>query len=288
MKATPTLIYGGTAGVATVGETGVLGAGISPEVCNGVVTYTLTYSDGDPIPLTTNFDTTGWTPGVYIITAVYTADANCNAATDSGTLVIGGPGDSTTGGGRYKVNSSISGSPRVNFGYTVQKTVTTNKRTNLTTTNHRGQLLWTNSQAWRVKASVDTSVVTDSSGAVISGGKQGFMTIPCPTDVGTALPDSKPKCGVINATGTLQKYNAETGGWDTVLSGDVPAMVYITVTIYDGGSVTVCKMKRCTVTNVADWFGLQILGVSVENQVPVGAPIKVDNGQNGQIIIRSN
>jgi hypothetical protein len=286
--------YSGSSGVITPGFNVALASTVTPAFCNSTganaIQYSITYPDNTVINIGADpVDTTLWTtPGVYVITASYPGDGNCLPSSDSGSVVIGSPGDSTTGGGWYKVNPATSGSPRVNFGYTVQKNVQLDKKTGWTTTTYRGQLLWMNSQAWRLKGSVFSSMTVDKNGIVISGSSPAFLTMPCPASpvVGTSL--SSPKCGVITGTGTLQKYDSITGTWQTVLSGNSPAVVYFSVTIYDGGKVSVCKGKVCTLTDLQDYFGLNISGVSTINQVPVGLPVALNNSKNGQIIIRSS
>ena len=134
--------------------------------------------------------------------------------------------------------------PRANFGFVIQKTYTGTGR-NKTFSGYRGQFLWINNEAWRLKAD-------------LTGGTGVYGTIPCPVGVGAAT--SGAVCAAFHGSGMLQSWDPDLSG--PGLGGWVDEeTVTFTVTVYDGGQVKVCKGKKaCTITDVADWFGIEIDG----------------------------
>lgn len=280
-KTPSTTTYGGGSGIVASGSSVSLSATVGPTACTVPpnVTYSLIAADGTVTPLVgTSLNTTGYAAGVYEIVASYPGSDVCESSEDRGIIVIATTGDSTTGGGVYHVDSNISGSPRVHFGFTVQRSTKTDKRTGITEVIQRGQLLWLNNNRWRLKASL-YSRSTASDPPV-------FGTIPCPSGVGVS--GSNPKCGVIVGHGWLERWNSNTVQWERATDLGSSGWVSFTATIYDGGSVRVCKTKTCTVTDVADWFGMSMTRIAADiDDVPVTAPIEVRKQQNGGIVIRS-
>ncbi|MFZ9628221.1 MAG: MopE-related protein, partial [Ilumatobacteraceae bacterium] len=276
--------YTGGNGLITAGTSVSLSATVTPAECTSpAVTYTITYPDGTSYPASSPLNTSGFGPGIYEIVADYAGDdAACLPSADSTLLVIATPGDSTTGGGIYHVDSGISGTPRINFGFTVQRTVKTDKRTGSTEEIQRGQLLWMNTNQWRLKASLYSRRVTSS--GITTGDTPVFGTNPCPVGVGVS--GSNPKCGVIVGRGWLERWNSDTLEWEVATDLGRSGWVSFTATIYDGGSVKVCKGKTCSIVDVADWFGMTMAGITTSTGVPVSVPIQVRKQQNGAIVIR--
>jgi hypothetical protein len=92
--------------------------------------------------------TTGWQEGIYDLNAIFAGTSSCDPSSDEATLTVASPGNAATGGGWY----TLSGSGRVNFGFTVRKT------DNKCTSNcaYRGQLLLVNNGKWRLKGTLTT------------------------------------------------------------------------------------------------------------------------------------
>lgn len=279
--------YTGTSGVTTLANL-PLSATVSPAFCTGTATYSIapnpTTGTGT-LAIASGVSTIGWIPGVYEITATHPESANCASASEVGFLILASPGDATTGGGQYTGSTSAQNNLRVHFGYTVQSTSKADRKTNQTTITQRGNLLWMVKEGWRLKGSVvSTTVRTTSTGAYASGDQEAFSVYTCPAGVGTAT--SKPKCGQFVGTGVLQRWNPSTSAWETASQLGNSGTVSFTATIYDGGSVSTCRGKTCTITDVADSFGLALQGISKTDGVPVGAPAEVRRAQNGSIHIR--
>lgn len=288
-KTPSTTTYTGSTGIVTAGSGVTLSATVGPETCTTPpdVTYTLIKPDSAEMLVTTNpLDTTGFVPGIYEIVAEYPGSETCESSEDRSLFVIASPGDSTTGGGIYQIDSGISGSPRVHFGFTVQRSSKTDKRTGSTEVIQRGNLLWMNNNQWRLKASLYSRTVTTGGGT--TGDNPVFGTIPCPVGVGST--GSNPKCGVIVGGGWLERWvdgDGETeGGWERATDLGDGGWVEFSATIYDGGSVRVCKGRNCSITDVTDWFGMTMAGITTSDDVPVTAPIEVRKQQNGAIVIR--
>jgi hypothetical protein len=116
----------------------------------GVVgTYTLgsaTTSSGQATMSPVN--TTGWVEGIYTIKAIYAGSASCVASLDEASLTVASPGTAANGGGWY----TLSGSGRINFGFTVRKADAACQ----TNCAYKGQLLLINNGKWRLKATLNT------------------------------------------------------------------------------------------------------------------------------------
>lgn len=271
------VIYAGQTFDSDGGGTSLLSANLSsidPVCLTGNVSFTLT--DG-AAAVFGPFVVANVSPSTFVSTVqalangIYEVDVSfdptnpyCNPSSDFAVLSVVGPGDAANGGGWYK-NSDFS-PPRINFGFTVQKQY--NKRTDVTT--YRGQLLWINSHTWRLKGTIFSETPPDPA---------AYGTFPCPAFVGSlGPPSSNPKCGSFTGTGILQWFddtaNDGLGGWvDSAYD-----TVDFTVTVYDGGSISVCKGKRnCTKQDLADYFGIQIDPVPA-TEVPESAPIQIMKG----------
>lgn len=141
--------------------------------------------------------TTGWIEGIYTISASFAGSVNCLPSSDSATLTVASPGDSANGGGWY----TLSGSGRVNFGFTVRKTdpsCTIN-------CSYKGQLLLINNGKWKLKATLNAY-------SKLSTGQ-----------------------GAASGTGSLywwnQSLNGGLGDWALAQSG-----VNFTINFYDSGT----------------------------------------------------
>jgi hypothetical protein len=213
------------------------------------------------------------------IVATYGGNSNCAGTSVTEIVVAAVAGGATTGGGVYRVFND--GSQRINFGHTVQRSETTNKRTGTTTTVYRGQLLWMVTEQWRFKGRVYSSTTTGP-GVAATGDAPAFVTFPCPTSspaVGTS--GSSPKCGMFTGTGVLQQWNSMWMRWENVGGERTFA-----ATIYDGGQLKTCKGKNnCTTSLLTDFFGLALSG-EVPEGVPVSNPQPLQKSQNGNIVIR--
>jgi hypothetical protein len=271
-----TVIYAGQTFDSDGGGTSTLSANlasIDPVCLSGDVTFTLTDAGGGTVgpfvvpnvsPSTSVSTTQAIVSGIYEVDVAFDpTNAFCNPSSDVAVLSVVSPGDAANGGGWYK-NTDFS-PPRINFGFTVQKQY--NKKTDVTT--YRGQLLWINSHTWRLKGTIFS----------VSPDPAAYGTFTCPTTVGSAgPPSSNPKCGSFTGTGVLQIFdetaNGGLGGWVDSTYGTVG----FTVTVYDGGTISVCKGKKnCTKQDLADWFGIQIDPVP-NTVVPESAPIQITKG----------
>jgi len=249
-------------------------ASIDPVCLEGDVDFTLTDLDGNVLgpfqvhntsPSTFVQTSQAIGSGLYEVHVSFDPDnAYCNASSDDAVLAVVSPGDAANGGGWYK-NTDVS-PPRIDFGFTVQKQY--NKRTD--TTIYRGQLLWINSHSWRLKGTIYSNSA--------DGDDAAFGTFDCPSGVGSlGPPSSNPKCGSFTGAGVLQVWREDKGGWVDSDYGD-DGVVTFTATVYDGGTISVCKGKKnCTKTDLADWFGIQIDPVPATD-VPESAPIKIMKG----------
>ena len=265
-KAAATVVYSDPAYAVissgtTVGVT--LTASVSPAFC-GPASFTVTGSgSADPVaPVSAGRYTLS--AGMYAIVASL-AEPNCTGQ-DQAVLAVVSAGDTANGGGSYKAATIQQGSPRVNFGFTVQKTTKAIKGSTNLSVAYKGQLLWMNNGQWRVRASVSTSSITTATGQWVSGDQAPYgVMASCPTQFTSTLPTgSSPKCGSLTGTGTLESWDATANGG---LGAWVPSTQYgppitFTATLYDGGTVKVCSKKSCTTTGNADWFGIQFDPVS--------------------------
>ena len=177
---------------------------------------------------------------------------------------------------------NIGGSNRINFGYTMQKSQTTDKKTGNVTTTYRGQFLWMNRGVWRVKGSAFSQTVTKN-GLYVSGATTpAYLTYTCPSYVG--LSGSNPKCGLITGTAVLQHWNPALndglGDWEYVDT------VSFTATMFDGGSKTTCVKKTCSTSLLADWFSLALSGYSITDGIPLTTPVTIDKTQGGSIVVK--
>jgi hypothetical protein len=258
---------------------------IDPAECTTpAVTYTLVAPDGTETAATSPLDTSGLLSGIYEIVASYAGDGTCQPSEDRAVLVVTSSADTVTGGGIYHVDSDISGTPRLHFGFTVQRNDKVDRRTGVRTVTQRGQLLWINNNEWRLKSSLYARWT--ESGGTISGDRPVFGTVPCPVFVGAS--GSNPRCGVIVGGGYLERWNSDTLTWDVATEFGDEGWVTFSATVYDGGKVSVCKGKRnCTIVDVADWFGMAMNGISADDDgVAVTAPIEVRKQRNGAIVVR--
>jgi hypothetical protein len=271
------VIYAGQTFDSDGGGTSILSANlasIDPVCLSGNVTFTLTDAGGGTvgpfIVANVSPSTSVTSPPETIPSGIYEVDvafdptnAFCNPSSDFAVLSVVSPGDAANGGGWYK-NADFT-PPRINFGFTVQKQY--NRKTDVTT--YRGQLLWMNTGAWRLKGTIFS----------VSPDPAAYGTFPCPTTVGSAgPPSSNPKCGSFMGSGVLQIFddtaNGGLGGWVDSTYGTVT----FTATVYDGGTISVCKGKKnCTKQDLADWFGIQIDPVP-NTVVPESAPIQIMKG----------
>ena len=138
------------------------------------------------------------TPGVYLLEVVAPATSACGASTDYASVTVVGPGNTATGGGHYFWDGSgQTGSDRINFGFTIQRTKDGASK---------GQILWMNNGRNRIKGTLNS-----------------YGVFPCP---GTELI----KCGSASGTEVMQEWS----GTDWVAS--TYGTVTFTITFYDGGS----------------------------------------------------
>lgn len=190
--------------------------------------------------------------GIYDVHAAFdTSVTDCADSSDEAVLTVVGSGDTANGGGWYKANFSP---PRSNFGFTIQKRYTTVKGVK-TFVGYKGQFLWVNNQGWRLKATLD-------------GDTSVYGTFTCPPAIGVA--GSSPRCAAFHGSGLLEVWDPDTATWVPSSYGTV----HFTVTVYDGGTVSVCKQKRCTTTEITDWFGFQIDEVAA-GVLPETQPVKL-------------
>lgn len=174
------------------------------------------------------------------------ADPECLADSDMGSTMVLDPNAASSGGGWYAAPVA-SGSPRVNFGYTVN--LKFNKKTGLTTVS--GNLLWHNNEDSRLK------------GTITSYGK-----VACQTVEGTTFGT----CALVGGTGMLYDYNPSYDPMDPASQVWINGRsVTFSFLAYDGGVVTIRKKKN----NKPDAFGLTIAGQSVDAE---SAPMLLKGG----------
>lgn len=174
------------------------------------------------------------------------ADPECLADSDMGSTMALDPNAASSGGGWYAAPVA-SGSPRVNFGYTVN--LKFNKKTGLTTVS--GNLLWHNNEDSRLK------------GTITSYGKVACQTVEGAT-FGT--------CALVGGTGMLYDYNPSYDPMDPASQAWINGRtVTFSFLAYDGGVVTIRKKKN----NKPDAFGLTIAGQSVDAE---SAPMLLKGG----------
>ena len=117
-------------------------------------------TDGSGFVTLAAIDTDNWASGVYTIIA-RTCDANVTIAEDEATFTVADPGDTATGGGWY----TLSGSGRVNFGFTVRKVPDTDP------IQYKGQILLINNEKWRLKGELHDYIAVNNEGAASGTGK---------------------------------------------------------------------------------------------------------------------
>jgi streptogramin lyase len=262
-KATATVVYSGQTYQLLASGTTILmtlTANVAPTIC-GPVLFTVIASDGTTPPaLSGSTSTFTLAAGMYDIVAA-ASNPNCTAARDEAVLAVVSPADAANGGGWYKATTIQTGSPRVNLGFTIQKTTKSIKGSTNVTVTYKGGLLWLNNDQWRLKATISTTTVTTAAGVFVSGDPFPYGTMAaCPAAFTSTLPaGSTPKCGSLTGKGTLERWdstaNGGLGGW--VASTAYGPTVTFTATIYDGGQVKVCTKRSCTTTSNPDWFGIQ-------------------------------
>jgi hypothetical protein len=102
-----------------------------------------------------------WLEGVYDLTASFAGTASCDQSSDEATLTVASPGTAANGGGWY----TLSGSGRVNFGFTVRK-VDDKCTSNCA---YKGQLLLVNNGKWRLKGDLTAYSKTATGQGAASG-----------------------------------------------------------------------------------------------------------------------
>lgn len=212
------------------------------------------------------------TVAVGVYTVEITAFGNCYGRSDDLlTVASSDVGRGSVGGGFYRNINSLT-PPKVNLGYEVQ--VRSSSKNGVTTTTTKGQVLWMAKVGWRVKASINYSS-TD--------GTTRWTRISCPSKPDVWPGITRPTCGWVQGSGVLQRFNPETYSWETYDAG-----ITFTMTIYDGGQVTTCKLKSsCRTTLYPDFVGMtiwasdgsQILPGTVTPGIPTSEPVRLANGQ---------
>ena len=143
--------------------------------------------------------------GIYEVLVYSNSSGDCAYASDLGILSIVTPGATATGGGWYQPDrtggTNWSGNPRVNFGFTMQKTTKTIKGSTDQIVTYNGQVLWVNKGSWRLKAAISTTTRVNAAGSYSSGDKIPYGLIrPCPTSFSSTLPDPTAGiCGSLSA-----------------------------------------------------------------------------------------
>ena len=215
IHAVTTLLYNG-AQIVNVGNSFQPAAKLSSPAAACISGKTITFSlDRSPLTgvtgtyvlgsATTNsvgqatmtaVSTTGWLEGVYSITARFAGTAYCDPSSYTATLTVAAPGTSANGGGWY----ALSGSGRINFGFTVRKAISTCTADCA----YKGQLLLINNGKWRLRGTL-------SAYSKLSTGQ-----------------------GAASGTGILYWWDASLngglGGWALAQSG-----VSFTINFYDSG-----------------------------------------------------
>lgn len=292
-KATAAVLYTGPLYLSLTTGTSAdirLTGTVSPASCVPL-RYTITTMGGTSTDLTASTSpytsvTTTLAAGIYEIRVWSASSGDCDYGFDSAILSIVTPALSSTGGGWYKPDRTggiaWGGNPRVNVGYTVQKTTKTIKGSTNLSVAYSGEVLWINKGSWRLKASIRTSTVTTSTGSYSSGDPLPYGTVPCPSDFTAGLPsvNSSTRCGALTGTGILQRWNQAlnggAGGWEPSTYGTV----HFTQTMFDGGQLTTCKTTgsgrkqttTCSTSDMVDWFGIQFLEVptsAIRESTPV-------------------
>lgn len=221
---------------------------------------------GTPSGTTSASSTQSLALGIYSVTAVYDPGTDCGYESDAAIIsVVSTASGTLNGGGWYRRGDyEGDGSTRANFGLVMNRTYTGTGRTK-TWSGFKGQFVWLSSQGWRVKTG-------------FTGGTDFFGVYPCPTAVGAG---SGAICGTFRIDAVLEYWdgaaNGGLGGW--AYEDDVT----VTVWAYDGGSVTICKKRTCTRTDVADWFGIDVAGYTFAD-LPETQPWKLaPSGGKGTI-----
>ena len=236
--------YSGDTYLAAGTTSGTLGAQLSgPSLClsNQTVTFKQD-TNGDGTYETTigtqktnssglaSYPLSELTAGTIYEIEVSVADGNCNAAVNTGTLMVAGSGDASNGGGYYNIN----GAGRINFGYTLQVKATK------TGTTVSGQILWHVQGKTRLK------------GTITAYNKA------CPS--GTTAP-SGTTCAYLTGTGNLYSWNSTTNRWTLTATN-----VGFQVTVADGGSSTSCNKKNCSTALKPDFFRMNMPSVDVTGE----------------------
>lgn len=288
-NAVVTYLGPGFVAVSTTGGSvkATLASSIDTSAC-GTAAFTLTPQGSTPAASLVSGTSYTVYEGIYLVTATATNTTDCNVTADtSGVLVVGGPGDAANGGGWYK-GDNRGGSPKIGFGYTVQKTLKTIKGTSNSTLTYKGQIAWINNGQWRFKATIATSTVVNSStGAYVSGDALPYGTFTCPPAFAGTLPaGSMPRCGSLGGStgirGVLERWDGTADGG---LGGWVPyaayGPVYFAATMYDGGQVKVCttsgKKTTCNTVENPDAFGIYFSPVP-SSDIRESDPLKLSGG----------
>ena len=261
-QASTSLLYGGTQIVVlgttanTVVSSAQLSSGVAACLANQTVHFAVT-----PNPLTGTGSltlpsgltasggaataavaaTTGWAEGVYTVNANFAGTPSCSGSSDEATLTVASAGDSANGGGWY----TLSGSGRINFGFTVQSVPHTSP------TQYKGQLVLINNGVWQLNGSFAGTTAyakTGSGQAAISG------------------------------TGTLSWWNPALnsgfGGWQVAQTG-----VAFTASLDQGNNA---KSITCNGTNGQACFGIHITYTPIGSQpskLPNSVPQPMKGGQ---------
>jgi hypothetical protein len=273
----PRLVYAKT---GTPSASVTLSATVDPATVDCYVLFSLYDADDTDTP-TYEFGPFGASSGavattqivaVGVYTVEITAFGNCYGRSDDVLSVVPAEvGRGSVGGGFYRNINDIT-PPRVNLGYEVQ--VRTSSKNGVTTTTTKGQVLWMAKVGWRVKASINYSSID---------GTTKWTRIACPSKPNDWPSITRPTCGQIQGSGVLQRLDPDTLTWETY-----DAAITFTMTVYDGGQVTTCKLKSsCRTTLYPDFVGMtiwasdgsQILPGTVTPGIPTSEPVRLANGQ---------
>lgn len=244
------IVYTGQTYDADGGSTSTLSATVSADDAScfvgSTVTAVATPVGGSALaPITLTTSGTGTTraysanatlaPGIYEIDLAFDPAEECLPSSyDDAVLAVVGVGGTANGGGWYRLDKgSLSGSPRINFGFSITKSTS---RTGVVS--YRGQLLWMNNAQWRLAGTISST-----------GTPYAYGTVSCPPSVGTA---TDRRCASFTGTGVLQYWDGDS--WETSSYG----VVSFTVTVYDGGTSKTTVGKKTTVVQNPDSFGIQI------------------------------
>jgi len=180
IHATTSILYNGGQ-IVTIGSSFTPAAKLSSSVAICTSSQTISFSlDINPLtgvagsyPLgtaTTNssgqatmtsVSTSGWLENVYNIFASFAGTTSCNPSSDQATLTVASPGDSANGGGWY----TLSGSGRINFGFTVSKV----DKSCSVNCPYKGNLLLINNGKWRLRGSLGSYVKLSTGQGAASG-----------------------------------------------------------------------------------------------------------------------